>query len=47
MRYKPFRSDYRLYPINPDTGAITYTGSNAFGKVKIRATVDDDPTRTL
>ncbi len=44
ITYSITGGDVSLITINPDTGAITYTGSNAFGKVKIRATVDDDPT---
>ena len=44
ITYSVTGGDVSLISINPDTGAITYTGSNAFGKVKIRATVDDDPT---
>ena len=44
ITYSVSGGDVSLISINPDTGAITYTGSNAFGKVKIRATVDDDPT---
>ena len=44
ITYSITGGDVSLISINPDTGAITYTGSNAFGKVKIRATVDDDPT---
>ncbi len=44
VTYSITGGDISLISINPDTGAITYTGSNAFGKVKIKATVDDDPT---
>ncbi|NBJ65398.1 hypothetical protein D5266_09450, partial [bacterium c-19] len=44
ITYSVSGGDISLISINPDTGAITYTGSNAFGKVKIKATVDDDPT---
>ncbi len=44
ITYSITGGDVSLISINPDTGAITYTGSNAFGKVKIRSTVDDDPT---
>ena len=44
ITYSVSGGDVSLISIHPDTGAITYTGSNAFGKVKIRATVDDDPT---
>ncbi|NBJ65404.1 cadherin repeat domain-containing protein, partial [bacterium c-19] len=44
ITYSVSGGDISLISINPDTGAITYTGSNALGKVKIKATVDDDPT---
>ncbi|NBJ65419.1 hypothetical protein D5266_09570, partial [bacterium c-19] len=44
ITYSVSGGDVSLISINPDTGAITYTGSNAFGKVKIKATVDDDPS---
>ena len=44
ITYSITGGDVSLVSIDPDTGAITYTGSNAFGKVKIRATVDDDPS---
>ncbi len=44
ITYSITGGDVSLISINPDTGAITYTGSNVFGKVKIRATVDDDPS---
>ncbi|MCI8851550.1 MAG: hypothetical protein HFE82_08485, partial [Erysipelotrichaceae bacterium] len=37
ITYSITGGDVSLISINPDTGAITYTGSNAFGKVKIRA----------
>ena len=40
ITYSITGGDVSLISINPDTGAITYTGSNAFGKVKRRATVD-------
>ena len=33
-----------LIEIDSQTGAITYNGNDAFNKVTIRATVDDDPT---
>lgn len=32
-----------LIDINQDTGKISYTGGNAYGKVTIKATADDDP----
>ena len=44
ITYSVSGGDVSLISIHPDTGAITYTGSNAFGKVKIKATVDDDPS---
>ncbi len=36
-----------LIEIDPDTGEITYNGNNAFNKVTIRATADDDPSTGL
>ena len=33
-----------LIDINANTGAITYKGNNAYGKVKIQALADDDPS---
>ncbi len=30
--------------LDPDTGAITYTGGTAYGKITIKATADDDPS---
>ncbi|MCI9312809.1 MAG: hypothetical protein HFE68_05525 [Erysipelotrichaceae bacterium] len=37
--------DVGLIQLDPNTGAVTYLGGNAFGKVTIRATVDEiDPT---
>ena len=36
-----------LIEINPDTGEIMYNGNNAFNKVTIRATADDDPSTGL
>ena len=44
LTYSVSGGDVSLISIHPDTGAITYTGSNTFGKVKIKATVDDDPS---
>ncbi|MCI8491322.1 MAG: cadherin repeat domain-containing protein, partial [Lachnospiraceae bacterium] len=35
--------DIGLIDLDKDTGEITYKGNGVFGKVKIRATVDDDP----
>ena len=43
ITYTKVGGDVGMINIDPDTGAITYNGGNAFGKVKIRATVDDDP----
>ena len=44
VTYSVSGGDVSLITIDPDTGAITYAGNNAFGKVKIKATVDDDPS---
>ncbi|MCI8548852.1 MAG: hypothetical protein HFJ38_08250, partial [Bacilli bacterium] len=44
ITYSISGGDVSLISIDPDTGAITYNGNNAFGKVKIKATVDDDPS---
>ncbi|MCI9292492.1 MAG: hypothetical protein HFF02_04210, partial [Erysipelotrichaceae bacterium] len=44
VTYTKVGGDIAMINIDPDTGAITYNGGNAFGKVKIRATVDDDPS---
>ncbi|MCI9524449.1 MAG: hypothetical protein HFF01_05270, partial [Erysipelotrichaceae bacterium] len=44
IKYTIVGGDVGMINIDPDTGAITYNGGNAFGKVKIRATVDDDPS---
>jgi len=33
-----------LIDINANTGAVTYKGNNAYGKVKIQASADDDPS---
>ncbi|MCI9524784.1 MAG: hypothetical protein HFF01_07025, partial [Erysipelotrichaceae bacterium] len=44
ITYTKVGGDIGMINIDPDTGAITYNGGNAFGKVKIRATVDDDPS---
>ncbi|MCI8540775.1 MAG: cadherin repeat domain-containing protein, partial [Erysipelotrichaceae bacterium] len=44
ITYTKIGGDIGLIDIDPDTGQITYTGNVAFGKVKIRATADDDPT---
>lgn len=43
ITYTKVGGDISMINIDPDTGAITYNGGKAFGKVKIRATVDDDP----
>ena len=44
ITYTKVGGDISMINIDPNTGAITYNGGNAFGKVKIRATVDDDPS---
>ena len=43
ITYTKEGGDIGLIDIDKDTGAITYIGNGAIGKVKIRATVDDDP----
>ena len=47
VTYSVIGGDVSLITIDSDTGAITYTGNNAFGKVKIKATIDDDPSTGL
>ncbi len=42
ITYNVSGGDAYLIDINSDTGAITYNGNGAFGKVKIKATADDD-----
>ena len=44
VTYSVSGGDISLITINPNTGAITYAGNNAYGKVKIKATADDDPS---
>ena len=44
VTYSVSGGDISLITIDPDTGAITYAGNNAYGKVKIKATADDDPS---
>ncbi|MCI8541659.1 MAG: cadherin repeat domain-containing protein, partial [Erysipelotrichaceae bacterium] len=44
ITYAVVGGDIGLIAIDADTGRITYQGNNAFGKVKIQAKVDDDPT---
>ncbi len=41
VKYSITGGDVSLIDIDEDTGAITYKGGGAYGKVKIRATVDD------
>ncbi len=43
ITYSIVGGDIGLIDLDEDTGEITYKGNGAFGKVKIRATVDDDP----
>ncbi len=43
VTYSVSGGDTYLIDIDADTGAITYKGNGAFGKVKIKATADDDP----
>ena len=47
VTYSVSGGDTYLIDIDPDTGAITYNGNGAYGKVKIKATVDDDPSTGL
>ncbi len=44
ITYSVSGGDISLITIDPDTGAIAYRGGGAYGKVKIKATVDDDPS---
>ncbi len=44
ITYAKVSGDVSLINIDPNTGAIRYTGVNAYGKVTIKATADDDPT---
>ena len=44
ITYTKAGGDIGLIDIEADTGAITYKGNGAYGKVKIKATADDDPT---
>ncbi len=43
VTYSVSGGDTYLIDIDADTGTITYKGNGAFGKVKIKATADDDP----
>lgn len=43
VTYDKVSGDIGLIDIDHDTGAITYKGNGAYGKVTIRATADDDP----
>ncbi len=43
ITYTIVGGDIGLIDIDEDTGEVTYKGNGDFGKVKIRATVDDDP----
>ena len=47
VTYSVSGGDVSLITIDANTGAITYAGNNAFGKVKIKATIDDDPSSGL
>ncbi len=42
ITYSKVGGDIGLIDIDSNTGAITYKGNGAYGKVKIRATADDD-----
>ncbi len=44
ITYSKVGGDIGLIDIDADTGTITYKGNGAYGKVKIRATADDDPS---
>ncbi len=44
ITYSISGGDVSLISIDADTGLITYKGSGAYGKVKIKATADDDPS---
>ncbi|NBJ65107.1 hypothetical protein D5266_07945, partial [bacterium c-19] len=44
ITYSVSGGDISLVTIDPDSGALAYRGGGAYGKVKIRATVDDDPS---
>ncbi len=43
IQYSIVGGDIGLIDIDENTGRITYKGNGAFGKVKIRATADDNP----
>ena len=47
VTYSVSGGDISLITIDANTGAITYAGNNAYGKVKIKATIDDDPSTGL
>ncbi len=47
ITYTKVGGDVGMINIDPNTAAITYNGGNAFGKVKIRASADDDPSTGL
>ena len=44
ITYSVSGGDAYLIEIDKDSGEITYKGNGGYGKVTIRATVDDDPT---
>ncbi|NBJ65420.1 hypothetical protein D5266_09575, partial [bacterium c-19] len=44
ITYSVSGGDAYLIEIDEDSGEITYKGNGGFGKVKIKATVDDDPS---
>ncbi len=44
ITYSVSGGDTYLIDIDANTGKISYTGGGAFGKVKIKATADDDPS---
>ncbi|MCI9313169.1 MAG: cadherin repeat domain-containing protein, partial [Erysipelotrichaceae bacterium] len=44
ITYSIAGGDIGLIDIDPDSGAISYKGKGAYGKVKIKASADDDPS---
>ena len=44
ITYTKVGGDIGLIDLDENTGKVTYKGNGVFGKVKIRATIDDDPS---
>ncbi len=44
VKYSKSGGDIHLIDIDADSGSITYKGNGSYGKVKIKATADDDPS---